>query len=133
MEQDIKTKLEDEITSEFEKLKTLDPGSKAHSDAVNDLAALYRLNIEETEKERAFVRNCDRDLIEEREYELKVAQLEEQKKDRWWRLGLEGAGLVLPLMFYAVWMRRGFEFEKDGTFTSTTFRGLFGKFKPTKK
>lgn len=133
MERDIKTKLEEEINSEFENLKTLEPGSKAHSDAVDDLATLYKLNIEETEKERAFVRNCDRDLIEEREYELKVAQLEEQKKDRWWRLGLEGAGLILPLAFYAIWMRRGFKFEETGAFTSTTFRGLFSKFKPTKR
>ena len=130
---DIKVKLEDEINSEFEKLKTLEPGSKAHSDAVNDLATLYRLNIEEKEKERTFQRNCDRDLTEERELELKAAQLEEQKKDRWWRLGLEAAGIVLPLAFYGIWMRRGFKFEEEGTFTSTTFRGLFSKFKPTKR
>lgn len=133
MENDIKIKLEEEISSEFDKLKTLGLGSKEHADAVNSLSTLYRLSVEETEKERAFVRNCDRDIMEEREYALKIAQLEEQKKDRWWRLGLEGAGLVLPLAFYAIWMRKGFKFEESGTFTSTTFRGLFNKFKPTKR
>ena len=36
-------------------------------------------------------------------------------------------------MFYAAWMKRGFKFEENGTYTSTTFRGLFNRFKPTKK
>jgi hypothetical protein len=46
---------------------------------------------------------------------------------------MAAAELVLPLMFYGVWMRRGFKFEQDGTFTSQTFRGLFSRFRPTKK
>lgn len=46
---------------------------------------------------------------------------------------IAAAEIVLPLVFYAAWMRKGFKFEETGTFTSTTFRGLFGKFKPTKK
>lgn len=128
-----KTKLDERIEEALDALKDLKPGSKEYESAANHLATLYRLDMEETEKERAFQRNCDRDVLETRELELKVAQLEDQKKDRWWRLGLEAAGLVLPLTFYAIWMRRGFKFEETGTFTSTTFRGLFSKFKPTKK
>jgi len=41
--------------------------------------------------------------------------------------------LILPMTFYAVWMKRGFDFERTGTYTSTTFRGLFNNFKPVKK
>lgn len=133
MEKDTKTMLEEEIQAELEKIASLNPGDKEHSAAVDSLATLYRLNIEETEKERKFMKECEHDLIEERELELKNAQLEEQKKDRWWRFGLDAAGIVLPLTFYAIWMRKGFKFEETGTFTSTTFRGLFGKFKPTKR
>lgn len=51
----------------------------------------------------------------------------------YFRFGMAAAELVLPLMFYGVWMRRGFKFEQDGTFTSQTFRGLFSRFRPTKK
>ena len=69
----------------------------------------------------------------DQEMRLKEAQLVEQKKDRYFRLGLETAGLVLPLIFYGIWMRKGFKFEETGTFTSTTFRGLFNRFRPTKK
>jgi hypothetical protein len=47
-------------------------------------------------------------------------------------LGIEIIGIGLPLIFYASWMRRGFKFEETGTYTSTTFKGLFNRFKPTK-
>lgn len=60
-------------------------------------------------------------------YKLKLIDLQ------YFRLGMAAAELVLPLMFYGVWMRRGFKFEQDGTFTSQTFRGLFSRFRPTKK
>ena len=69
----------------------------------------------------------------EREEQFKKEQLAEQVKDRYFRLGMSAAELILPLMFYAVWMRRGFKFEENGTYTSTTFRGLFNRFRPTKK
>ena len=68
----------------------------------------------------------------ERDIRLKQVQLEEQVKDRYFRIGMEAAGIILPLVFYAVWMRRGLKFEETGTYTSTTFRGLFNRFKPTK-
>ena len=67
------------------------------------------------------------------ENSLKEQQLTEQTKERYFRFGAEAAGIILPLIFYATWMRKGFKFEESGTFTSTTFRGLFQKFKPTKK
>lgn len=133
MENQVKNLLEDEIKTEIEKLASLEPGSDKHTAAVKSLSELYKLNIEETENERAFVHRCDQDLNDDREMQLKHAQLDEQKKDRYFRLGIEAAGIILPLIFYATWMRKGFKFEETGTFTSTTFRGLFNRFKPTKK
>ena len=44
-------------------------------------------------------------------------------------LGVQAAGIILPIMFYGSWMKKGFEFEKTGTFTSNTFKSLIGKFK----
>ncbi len=71
--------------------------------AIDDLTKLYRLRIEE-----------------------------ESRKDRYFRLGVEAAGIILPLIFYGIWLKRGFKFEETGTFTSTTFRSLFNKFRPTR-
>lgn len=60
---------------------------------------------------------------------------DENKNDKtlqYVKLGVEVASVVLPLAFYGVWMNKGLEFEKTGTFTSNTFKGLTQKFKPTK-
>lgn len=127
---DIKDLLEEEIRSEFEKLKSLSPGSKEHSEAVEAMVKLYKLNIDETENNRAFMERSDRDVDREREYQVKLMELNEAKWNRYFRFGAEMAGVTLPLLFYGIWMKKGFKFEETGTFTSTTFRGLFSKFRP---
>lgn len=130
MGEEIKDLLGEEIKTEIRDLSTLEPGSKEKSTAIDDLAKLYRLRIEETKNEWDFNEKYD---ARESDNILKKDQLEEQVKDRYFRLGLEAAGIILPMVFYAVWMRRGFRFEETGTYTSTTFRGLFNRFKPTRK
>lgn len=118
MDENIRNLLDEEIRNELEGLKSISQTDDEHSKAVDDLAKLYRLVIDE---DKAKTENCDK-------------RTEEKGKavERYIRLGVEIAGIVLPLMFYAVWMKRGFEFEKTGTFTSPTFRTLFSRFRPTK-
>ena len=100
--EEIKDLLDKQIKTEILKLSTLEAGSKDKTTAIDDLAKLHRLKIEE-----------------------------ESRKDRYFRLGVEAAGIILPLIFYGIWLKRGFKFEETGTFTSTTFRSLFNKFRPT--
>ena len=76
--------------------------------------------------------NCDANFRTE-ELQYKESQTEQQKLVDYIKLGAEIAGIVLPLMFYGRWMKKGFEFEQTGKFSSDTFRGLFMKFRPTKK
>jgi len=106
MNKEIKELLEETIKSGIRDLSFLPSGSKEKSTAFEDLVKLYKLRIEETRNERDF---------------------NEKVKDRYFRLGVETLGIILPLIFYAVWMERGFRFEETGTFTSTTFRGLFNR------
>lgn len=54
-------------------------------------------------------------------------------KERYFRVGVAAAELMVPLIFYGIWMRKGFKFEETGTYTSKTFTGLINRFKPTKK
>ena len=112
MDEEIRNLLGEEIKTEIRNLSTLEAGSKEKSTAIEDLAKLYRLRIEETKNEWDF---------------------NEKVKDRYFRLGVEAAAIILPLIFYGIWMRRGFKFEETGTFTSTTFRSLFNRFRPTFK
>lgn len=139
--------LGDQIKTEIEGLAELKPGSDEKSKAVEDLAKLYRLKIDEMKANLDYLDRRQRRILEGKNHRadeaLKQQQLDNEKKsneigrkleerDRYVKIGIAAAELVLPLMFYAFWMRKGLEFEKDGTFTSTTFRGLFNKFKPTK-
>jgi len=136
MDEEIRNLLGEEIKAEFENLTLVHPGSKEKSTAIDNLATLYKLRLEETKNERDFTERYNKtvDEAEAREWDeqLKKSQFEEQIKERYFKLGVEVAGVVLPLILYAFWMRRGFKFEETGTFTSTTFRGLFNRFRPTK-
>lgn len=113
----IKQKLDEEILRELENLSSMDQGTKEHTDAVDSLAKLCKMRNED-----------DRLNIELNE---KKEDRNDKKEDRIVKIGIASAELVLPLMFYAVWMRRGLKFEESGTFTSQTFRGLISRFKPT--
>lgn len=121
--------LEEEIEAQFSSLSSLNAGSKEKSEAIKDLVMLYQMKIDETKTEMEFNEKRESRELDE---QYKRTQLSEQVKDRYVKVGIAAAEIVLPLIFYAVWMRRGFRFEETGTYTSTTFRGLFNRFKPTK-
>jgi len=131
-------KLDQEIARQLEILENLSPSDgEKYELAVDSLAKLYKLRIEEEKNEREEAmeqdkvaletEKCKNDIIE------KVAEARDRKFDRWLHFGLDAAGIVVPIIFYNIWMNKGFRFEKDGTFTSTTFKNLFHLFKPTKK
>lgn len=144
MDEQIRQALANEILSQLNGLSDLESGSKEQQTAVENVTKLYRLGLEDVKAdtdydEKLYRRDVDaqheQDELDKqtREEEFKRNQLSEQTKDRYFRLGIEVAGIILPLMFYASWMKKGFKFEETGTYTSTTFRGLFNRFRPTKK
>lgn len=137
MEESIKDLLNEEISKEIQALSGLNPGGKEKSTAIDDLTKLYKLRIEESKNEWEYDEKYNRRVMEDeasaRDEEMKRTQLSEQVKDRYFKLGIAAAELMIPLMFYGIWMKKGFKFEETGTYTSTTFRGLFNRFRPTKK
>lgn len=144
MDNEIRDLLGEEIKAQIDDLYSLEAGSREKSRAINDLATLYKLKIEEDKNELDFEEKKEKRLIEndrlieevnchEQDEKLKQEQLSEQIKERYFKLGIATAEIVLPLIFYASWMKKGFKFEETGTYTSTTFRGLFNRFRPTRK
>ena len=117
--------LSEEIKTAILELSSLELGSKEKAMAVDDLVKMYRLKIDESKLDLEFE-------SKKNEEALKNEQGQEETKHRYLKIGIEAAGIILPLAFYAAWMNKGFKFEETGAFTSTTFRGLFSKFKPTK-
>lgn len=137
MAEEIKELLDKEIADEIRKLSSLSDGSKEKSEAIEDLTKLYRLKIDESKMEWDVDEKYSRREMEKetsaKDDEFRNIQLNEQVKDRYFRVGIAAAELIIPLIFYGIWMRKGFKFEETGAFTSTTFKGLFNRFRPTKK
>lgn len=115
---EIRELLNEEIKKQIKDLSNLNPGSEEKSRATDDVAKLYKLAVEEEKGER--------------DSENEKNQLAEQKKDRYVKIGIAAAEITLPLIFYGIWMRKGLRFEETGSFTSTTFKGLINRFRPTK-
>lgn len=136
-EPNIKDLLNEEIAMEIQNLSEFKAGSDEKSSAIDDLAKLYKLRIEENKSEwdadeKYYCRVMEGEA-NTKDDELKQKQLEEQVKDRYFRVGVAAAELMVPLIFYGIWMRKGFKFEETGTYTSKTFTGLINRFRPTKK
>lgn len=129
--------LNEEIADEIKALSELEAGSNEKSAAIENLTKLYKLRIEENKSSWDADDKYNRRIMDEKsndkDDEIKQKQLEEQVKDRYFKVGIAAAELMIPLMFYGIWMNKGFKFEETGTITSSTFKGLINRFRPTKK
>lgn len=128
--------LEEAFNDSMEKIKSIDD-SKERSAEIENACKMYRVLIEDnktnwetSEKESARLASDER-LSEELAF--KKEQANEEKKHTWIKHGIEIFGISLPVVFYGFWMRRGFEFERNGYISSSVFKGLISKFKPTRK
>lgn len=109
--EDVKRNLEDEVQSLIEMLDYLDSTTEEYKQVSERLNTLYKLKLEEEKI------NQDR---------------KDKKIDRFFKYVFEGIGIGAPLMFYGIWMKRGFKFEETGVFKSKTFTDLIKFFKPKK-
>ena len=152
---EIKSLLDEVIEAEIAYVGSLSSEDEKKSKAIQHLADLHKLRIDEikaktdadekrlrramdSKQHRAELtlkeRQADGDeAARANEEQFKQHQLNDQVLDRYVKIGVATAELVLPLVFYGVWMKRGLKFEETGTFTSQTFKNLFNRFKPTKK
>lgn len=152
---EIKSLLDEVIEAEIAYVGSLSPEDEKKSKAIQHLADLHKLRIDEIKAktdadEKRLRRAMDSKqhraelTLKERqangdeaaranEEQFKQHQLNDQVLDRYVKIGVATAELVLPLVFYGVWMKRGLKFEETGTFTSQTFKNLFNRFKPTRK
>lgn len=142
---EIKLLLDDRIREELEALGRLSEQDKEKS--VKSIVALHGLLIDEERVEIEAEDKRERREMEDRyrtreqdgkdlDRENADAITQETRKNKiveWCiQVGIAAANLILPLIFYGKWMNAGFRFEETGTITSSTFKNLIGKFKPTK-
>ena len=131
-----KEKLEKELESNKEKLeKELELKSEQFNAELETKKQQFEQEIDLRKnqfEEELKLKKCQFD----KELEIRIDEDEcrkkQQKIDAIIDTTIRVSGIILPLMFYGIWMKRGFKFEEEGTYTSQTFRGLFTRFRPTK-
>lgn len=118
---EIKTLLCKEIKEEIRILDKIGIGSDTHKLATDDLTKLVDRLIDLEKAE-----------IERKEYELKLAQMEEDKKDRLIKNCIAVAGIVIPVGVTIWGTLKSFKFETEGTITTIMGRGFINKLLPKK-
>lgn len=126
---DVREMLEEEIAKQIEAISLLPDGSEEQAIAIDNLAKLYKLKIEDDKIHLDYTERYDARM---QDAELKKSQMDD-KTDRYIKIGADIVIPVATLMFYGIWMNKGFKFEESGSISSTTFRNLIGRFRPTKK
>lgn len=143
-ENEILKQLGEQISKEIENLESLEPGTEKHTAAVESLAKLHRLRVEELklEMEEAHYQNDAEDRLHQMNAEIEVknaeialkdAELNEKTKDRYFNAALKVAGKIFEAACFAKWLAIGLEFEEKGSFVSPTFKLVWSKLNPFKK
>lgn len=135
----IKELLDEAIEKEIEDLDYLETDEEK-SQAIKHLAMLHKLRMDEIAAETEAEDKRERRDIDSKKNEAErvheEASLKRQVKDatidRCVKVVIGVVEIMVPLAFYGSWMKQGFEFEKTGSFTSTTFKNLINRFRPTK-
>lgn len=127
MNEEIITMLDEQVKAELEGLSSLSVGSKEHAEAIEGLVKLYRLRIDDSKAAMEYNKEIDdyefrKKQMEqeenfhnkqlEREEQSRKEQLAEQKKDRYIRIGIAAAELMVPLVFFAKIYQMGYDLEK---------------------
>ena len=92
-----------------------------------------KLDVEKELKKKENELKASELEIKKLECDIKREQIEHDKKSGYIRTGVEIFGIVLPAVLYTRLFREGLRFEQSGTVTSSMFRNLIGKLKPTKR
>lgn len=120
----IKTMLDEEIQSEITLLGKTDVSSEDYKALVDGIAKLTDRSIE---LEKIDIERKNRFEDRECENELKIAQMQDDKKARTIKNVIDTAGLILPLAITIWGTLATFEFEKEGTVTTSIGRGFINK------
>lgn len=125
----VKTLLDEEIVSEIENLNKVPLGSEEHKIAADALAKLLDKSVEMKKLDLEY-----QDKVESREAanNLKLTEIEEEKKDRRVKNILTGVSVVGGFALTIWGTIKSFEFEKDGVITTIMGRGFIQKLLPKK-
>ncbi len=126
-------KMEQEAKLQREKMEQEE---KLQRDKMEQEAKLQREKMEHEERSRQEQMEQEAKFHNEqaeREEQSQKEQLAEQKKDRYVRIGIAAAELMVPLVFFAKIYQMRYDLDKDGTFTVQTLKNLIRFVESTKR
>lgn len=125
----IKTLLEDEIKTEIEELGRMDTGSDGYKVAVDGVTKLMDRVIEmDRLKADQENKSIERDI----QTDLKLKELEDEKKHKIIGNIITGVSVVGGFALTVWGAKKSWEFEKEGTITSSFGRMFMNCFRPKK-
>lgn len=107
--------LDEEITNELNELKKISVGTEEHKASVD---ALTKLMDRKIELEKLEVESKTQDLNRDIETNLRLQQMESEKRDRLIKNVLTGVSTVGGLLFAGLAFVASINFEKEGTLTT---------------
>lgn len=102
------------------------PDEEGYPQVTDRLGKLYKIRSDEVLAEKELKL---KEKQAEEELALKQQQTLDARKQGWIKIIVEGAAVVIPAGVYIIGMIKGFQFEENGTITSSTFRNLLQKFR----
>ena len=125
----IETLLHEEIQDGFDALSKMERGTEIHKTTVDEVAKLFDKAIE---IEKIEIEAKEKAKAREIEESIKLAQIEEDRKDRRVKNGIAVGGIVLPLAVTIWGTFKTLKFEEEGTVTTIMGRGFINKLIPKK-
>lgn len=136
MENKIRNLLDEVIEEKIQNVSALMVGSDEESSAVEELAQLHKLRIEELKIEAEYASKQAQINAEKEariiENGLKHEQLRSQAIDRWANIGKDVLIAIGGWALYRQCFREGMKFEQFGTITTPWMRNLISKVLPKK-
>lgn len=126
----ISEKLDENIERSLDKIASLDIGSKEMSLAIDQAVQLHQLRMNERKLESEEIRRISETQKESLDIIARDEDLRERKKDRWFKVGVAAAEIILPLALYGWLSYVGYAREFDGAVTSDTLKRVLNSIKP---
>lgn len=125
----ISEKLDETIERSLDKIASLDIGSKERSSAIGEVVQLHQLRVDEQKLQNDEVKRISETQRDAVDAIARDEDLRERKKDRWFKVGVAAAEIILPLALYGWLSYVGFAREFDGAVTSDTLKRVLNSIK----
>ena len=120
MNETIDRMLKEEYERTLEEVSAAKTGSDEAKWALQKLTELHKQMAEDRMNDNKCYIEMQKIALDEREAALKEQQAKEGRLWNVIKIVIDGVAIVLPVWASWVWMSRGLQFEKTGTFTSRT-------------